>query len=280
MSSQTKRSLFSFVAIIVLLMVAIAPPAFAAPNTNRGYMLNGTDYDGLHTIVSTMVGTGSPPAFAFSLKSPDVFQMFASSAIHPKGSCISANVWHRRYVGGSTTAHEFVMSNFCSGGVQSGTWTWDMTNITVRSKYVRTNTYNDTGTSFQDEVIELRVIKTDTPSNQWTVYLYNFNTSAYDFIAQKSGTILETQGWAWIGDGGYTQDPTMSCPTLYPWGIMQMRAIQKRVSGSWSNIGSGDITSNITDSWPCLSTNNYQERRTIAYQFKIEPYGVAYGPVH
>jgi len=270
-----KRKVFSLFAIIMVLLL-VSTTAYAAPNTNRGYALNGSGYDGLHAIVSTMVGTGNPPAFAFSLKNPDVLQKFASSQIRPKGSCVSAEVTHERLVGASVTTHKLIVGVWCNG-TQSGTITSDITDSTFRSKYVRTNSYNDTGTSFQDEVIEMRVILTDAPTNTWAVYLYNFNTSAYGFLASKSGTALSTDGFVDIGDGGYTQDPTMSCPTLYPWGIMQIRAIQKRVSGSWSTIGSSDITGTIADSWPCLvGTSNYQERRTIPYQFKIEPYGAAY----
>lgn len=261
---------------VLALVLVLSIPVYASPNTNRGYYLNSTDYDGLHAVISTGVGTGSPPAFAFSLKSPDVYQKFASGQLHPKESCLSVDVLHERLVGASTTTHKVVIGVFCSGGGQSGSSSYDLTDSTFRGKYVRTNSYNDTGFAFQDEVIEFRVIKTDAGLNQWGVYAYNFNTSTYDLLFQKYGTSLDHTGWADVGDGGYTQDATMSCPTLYPWGIFQVRAIQKRVSGTWYTISSSDITANITDSWPCISTNNYQQITTYAWQIKIEPYGVTY----
>lgn len=269
-----RNKVFAIAGVLLLLLMMAIPSAQAAPNTNRGYYLDGTGYDGLHAIVSTGVGTGSPPAFTFPAKTPDVLQKYVLQ-VKPHNSCIIASVWYERLPGASTT-HTLEMASTCINGVQSGTWSYDLTDATIRNKYVRTNTYNDTGFAFQDEVIELRVILTYAPTNQWTVYAYNFNTSTYDFLAQNSGTQTAANGYVRIGDGGYSQDPTMSCPTLYPWGIMQIRAVQKRVSGSWSSIGSSDITGTIADSWPCISTNNYQERRTIPYQFKIEPYGVSY----
>lgn len=269
--------LISSVVVLLAVMASFIPVAEAGPAGNRGYELNGTGYDGLHVIVSTMVGTGNPPAFSFATKSPDTYQYFASSQTRPKGSCVSADVVHERVVGSSTTTHRVLIGAWCTGGSTSGTFSYDLTNSTFRSKYVRTNTFNDTGFAFQDEVIEFRVIQTYAPTNQWSVYVYNNTTSAYDFMASSSGSTGGfNDGWVDIGDGGNTQDPTMSCPTLYPWGIMQIRAIQKRVSGTWSSISSSDITNDLIDSWPCLNTNNYQERRTIPYQFKIEPYGVSY----
>jgi hypothetical protein len=272
-----KKRLIAFAGVMLLLLGVSIPSAFASPGSNRGYDLNGSGYDGLHAIVSTMVGTGNPPAFTFNAKSPDVYQYFASSQIRPKNSCVSVDVAARRDVGSSTTTHKIYIGNWCTGGSAQGPYEYDITNSTFRSKYVRTNTFNDTGTAFQDEVMEFRVILLDAGTNKWGAYIYNNTTATYDLLSWISGSTGGfNDGWVDIGDGGYTQDPTMYCPTLYPWGIMQIRAIQKRVSGSWSNISSSDITGTIADSWPCLSTNNYQERRSIAYQFKIEPYGVSY----
>ena len=68
MKRNVLGSLGVFIAAIVLLVSSSV--AYAAPNTNRGYQLNGSGYDGLHAIVSTMVGTGSPPSFA----SPALFR--------------------------------------------------------------------------------------------------------------------------------------------------------------------------------------------------------------
>jgi hypothetical protein len=267
-------SVLGLFAATVMLLVS-SSVAHAAPNTNRGIHLDGTDYDGLRAIVSTMVGTGSPPAFYFPAKSPDVLQMYTTQ-VHPRNSCFSASVWQVHQANSGTTSHTLQVSSFCGVGAQSGNTTYDLTDATFRSKYVRTLSYNDTGVAFQDEVIDIRVVLTNAPTNRWSLYIYNFNTSTYDWLYWKEGTSGQVSGYVRIGDGGYTQDPTMSCPTLYPWGIMQARGIQKRVAGVWSLIGSGDITGTIADSWPCITTNNYKQTSPYPYQLKILPYGAGY----
>lgn len=272
---KTGLRLFGVMAMLIILLMS-GSVAHAAPNTGRGIYLDGAGYDGLRAVISTMVGTGSPPAFTFPTKSPDVYQHF-SSQLHPKNSCVQLNVLQERIVGSGTTTHKIEMVNWCAGAI-SGTWLFDLTNATFRSSYVRTISYNDTGTSFQDEVIDTRIYQTNAGTNQWTMALYNYTTSTWDVKTTSQGTVAQPSGYVDIGDGGYTQDPTIACPTLYPWGIMELRGIQKRTTstGVWANIAAGDITGTIADAWPCLSNNTWTERRGTAYQFKIVPFGAAY----
>lgn len=258
------------------MLLVSAGVAYAAPNTGRGYELDNTGYDGLRAVISTMVGTGSPPSFAFATKSPDVYQHFASQ-VHPKNSCIQVNVIQERIVGSGTTTHFIEVANWCSGAV-SGTWYFDLTNATFRSSYVRTISYNDTGFAFQDEVIDVRIYQTNVGTNQWTMALYNYTTSTWDVKTTSQGTAIQPGGYVDVGDGGYTQDATMSCPTLYPWGIWEIRGIQKRTTatGVWANIVAGDITTNIANNWPCINTNNYDVKVSTPYQIKVGPDGFTY----
>ena len=271
MKRKVFGSLVVFIAAIIMLVSSSV--AYAAPNTGRGHDLNNNGYDGLRAVMSTMVGTGSPPAFSFSAKSPDVWQMFATQ-LHPKNSCLQVNGWHQRTAGvGQATTHTILVYDWCS---QTYIYSAYLTNATIRSNYVRTISYNDTGFAFQDEVFDTRIVQTNVGTNQWTAYLFNYNTGLWDQIAQAAGTPVQAVGYVDIGDGGYTQDPTMSCPTLYPWGIMEIRGIQKRISGVWSYISASDITGTIADPWPCLTANVYQQKSSIPYQIKIGPQGFPY----
>lgn len=270
-----KKRLTILASVLLLLLMMVIPSAYAAPNTARGFNVNNAGYDGVRAVLSTGVGTGSPPAFAFTAKSPDVFQYFAEQ-VHPKNGCMVVDVIQQKVANVAGTTHTLVLGNFCTGGTYNGgPVSFDLTNATFRSTYVRTNTYNDTGTAYQDEVVDVRLVQTNAGTNEWSFYIYNATTAAWDFKTSISGTTTQAAGYIDIGDGGYTQDATMSCPTLYPWGILEIRGIQLRKSGVWNWMAAGDINSNIADSWPCLTTNNYQER-TSANFYKLEPYGVGY----
>lgn len=265
-----KRKIIAFISVFAMLLLLVIP-AHAAPNTARGPIIRvGT---GLRAVVSTMVGTGSPPAFFFTNKSPDVYQAFFSSQIHPVNGCLQAEVLHEHLVGFGTT-HKFQVYNWCSPGVGTS-YSISLLDSTFRGKYVRTNTWNDTGTAFQDENIDVRVY--NTTGTTWVAQIYNYNTSTYDTLVTKSGTSINNEGSANFGDAGYTQDsPGAYCPTLYPWGVMQIRGIQKLVSGTWSFITAGDIYAYYTDSMYCFSSSQYMSTTPQPYQFKVLPFGVAY----
>lgn len=266
---NARRFFGIFATLMVVLLFAL--PAQASPNTARGLALTTPGILGLRAIMSTGQGTGSPPPFSFSAKSPDVYQKFVQQ-LHPPSGCLQWEIVHERFAGGSTSNY-IQIYDWCHTGVPSP-YSVALSDATFRGKYVRTISYNDTGFAFQDEVVDVRTY--NSTGTTWVAQIWNFNTSAYDTVVTKSGTSAQSQGYADIGDGGHTQDPTMSCPTLYPWGILQIRGIQKYASGAWNLIGSGDISSFITDSWPCISNNQYMTTSPFVYQFKLLPYGASY----
>lgn len=267
MKRKVLGSLGVLIAAVVLLVSSSV--AYAAPNTQKGLLINTGS--GLRGIVSTMVGTGSPPAFSFSAKSPDVYQLFFSSQIHPYHGCIQAEVYHERVVGGATS-HVFQFYPKC-GTSGAPLYAINLGDATFRGKYVRTNTWNDTGFAFQDENLDVRVY--NSTGTTWVGQVYNYNTSAWDTLATLSGTSIG-DGYVDFGDGGYTEDPTMSCPTLYPWGIAQIRGMQKYSGGTWTTIAAGDISVYDIGTMPCFSNNVYEVKKPNAWQFKVVPYGVSY----
>lgn len=265
-----KKKVAAIVSVLLLVLMMLPNSAFATGKTED---MDLNTNNGLRAIVSTMVGTGNPPPFTLSATSPDRYQVLFSSQIHPYNSCFQAEVIHERFVGGATT-HKLAFYNWCGGSLWGVN---DLTNATFRSKYVRTNTWNDTGTAFQDENIDIRVY--NDVNNNWLGQAYNYNTGAWDTLASISGNPTNTASYISFGDDGVENASGDYCPTLYPWGIAQIRGIQKfnNVTRTWSTIGSGDIQGYFQDpNMYCFTNNVWQLKTPNPWQFKIVPYGVSY----
>lgn len=259
---------------ILMLMVAMLPVSNVLAYTPifRGLYVN-TSHEGLRALVSTGSANGSPPNFAFSAFSPDTVDQVWQFRILPQASCINAGTEFERYPGAST-GRVFYVENTCTGNRLTQT---SLSDATFRSKYVRTNTWNDTGTAFQDETYDLRVFKISTVP-VWQVQIYNYNTSSYDFVINVTGAGTTTNGSIEFTDSGGTQQATgQYCPTLYAWSIVQMRGLQRYTysSGTWTTLSSGDV-SYYNDTAYCFTNNVYKVTTPHPYQWKLLPYGATY----
>lgn len=264
-----KRRLFSVFGVLLLLAMMAIPSAYAAPGQYRGYELGNSGYSGLRAIMSTGTSaSGSPPHFYFPAKSPDVYQEF-TQYLYPRNACIRAQVTHKHVAGSGTTQNRLEFVDLTTGGIGY----FDLTDAAFRAQSVRNITYNDTGTAFQDDVVDVRVY--NTSGNTWVGEVWDFNLSIWRTYKTVTCTRNET-GYVDIGDQGYTQDPTMSCPTLYPWNLLQIRGIKKYSGGTWNFITSGDITYYEADNWPCITANQYMVASPYVYQIKLKPYGTSF----
>lgn len=266
-----KRKVFMFLGIVALL-VSIMPVhnVLAWSTLYKGLDIN-TSHDGLRALISTGNAGGSPPTFSFTSFSPDNVDQDWVFRIYPAYSCVEAGTEFWRQIGGATTAKFYVVDT-CNG---TYVYSISVTDATWRGKYARTNTWNDTGTSFQDENYDVRIIKPSAlPS--WQVQLYNYSTSTWDFVVNVSGTGASATGAVEFVDNGGTQQATGKyCPTLYAWNVLQMRGLQRRLSGTWYTIGSGDI-SYYNDIEYCFTNNTYKITTPQPYQWKMLPYGASY----
>jgi hypothetical protein len=262
-----KRLLAVFGLLLLVFTVSI-PSAQAAPGNVRGYELNNSGYNGLRALMSAGTAGGSPPNFYFPAKSPDVNQEFIQQ-LYPKNSPLKIELRHSHVAGSGTTQNRLYFLTLCDGT----TGYYDLADSTVRGAYVKQVSYNDTGMAFTDEVVDVRIY--NTSGSTWVAQIYNNILSTYQTIYTKSCSRTEL-GYVDILDNGYTQDATMACPTLYPWGILQIRGIQKLSGGVWSLISAGDITYYAADNWPCINTNNYMVTNPYVFQIKLLPYGVGY----
>lgn len=257
---------------VIMLVVAFMPSSSAlAYGTKYKGLYVDPSHTGLRAIISTGSSTGSPPRFSFSALSPDSHWQVWQYYLNPSYACVFAGTEFLRAPGGSTTRNFFIYDN-CSSTYKLQT---SLENSSFRSAYVRLNTWNDTGTSFQDENYDMRIIQTS--ANWWTVYLYNYNTSTWDSqYAVWGSTTLDTGG-AWFMDAGGTQQESGAyCPTLYARNIMQFRGMQYRNSGgTWITLGSGDI-GYYNDAELCFTNNTYKITTPQPYQWKMLPYGASY----
>lgn len=252
-------------------MLSVIPTASASAKFHT-VRVNTANVDGLIAIISTGQGTGSPPPFAFTAQSPDSFWQVFRFAVQPINSCLDAGIEHMR-APGSFTANRFYIYNWCVSPAAYIS-TIPLTDAAFRGKYVRLNTWNDTGTAFQDETLQVQVVKSG--ANTWNTYLYNYSTSVWDLIASRNGTYSANTSsvFSYVDDGS-TQDAPAYCPTLYPWGILQFRGMQKHISGVWSALATSDITTILDNSY-CFANNIYDSTQPNPWQLKIRPYGVAY----
>ena len=272
-----KRAISIIALISFALSLAFIPNIANASTKSKGAVIISTaTHDGIHAYVSTGVGTVNGNEFNLYAMNPDRYQVIFSSQVHPRNSCLQAEVYHERPTGGSTS-HFFQFYNWCAGN--SIAYRVNLkTDTTFRSKYVRTFTWNDTGVAFNDETLEYRIILLDAASNTWGGYLYNYNTSTYDFIVSNGGSAGTVDGFFDWGDGGGTQDsPNPYCPPLNPTFVQQIRGIQLRNSGVWSNLQAWQIQFYWDDPMYCFNTVVLYKKTTPQPQiFKILPSNANY----
>jgi len=266
-----KLKLFALFGIFLLALSFIPiQNALAYTALYKGLYVN-TSHDGLRAIVSTGSANGSPPNFAFTAFNPDTVDQVWQFRVLPEASCISAGTEFERPAG-SSTSRVFFVENTCTGNRLTQT---SLSDATFRSKYVNLYSFNDTGTAFQDEAYDLRILKINSVP-VWQVQLYNFTTSTYDFVINVTGAGTTTDGSIEFVDSGGTQQSTGKyCPTLYAYSILEMRGLQKHSGGVWSTLASGDI-SYYNDAEYCFTNNTYKITNPQPYQWKMLPYGATY----
>lgn len=258
---------------IVMLVIALAPSNVFAATKWKGMQLNDNG-DGIHAYLST--GTHSNPAnnFAFTAVSPDEEQNWYLQIIPPGQSCVSFIISHLKYAGSGTQYHQMAFQNDCTGGI---IWNADLTNASNRSNYIRTFNWNDTGTAYNSDDVEVRII--NTSGNCFSGYIYNFNTAVYDLKASACGSTGNSYGGAYFIDTGGTQDaPNAYCPGLAPSQVVHIRGIQYRYGvGNWSNITSGDISTLVNDTMYCFNTTSqYWRVDPAVHAFKFKTAFTAY----
>lgn len=219
-----------------------------------------------------MNSNGGP--FTFYAMNPDRDQLYNLSLIPPGNSCI-AGITEVVRSSGSSNSHLVGFSDACTD-----TWLWsaDLSNATVRSNYARTWTWNDTGTPFTDEIVQLRII--DNGSNCFAGYIFNFNTSAWELKATRCGNSGFPLGYAyWENFGGTQESPNPQCFSMAGSYVWQIRGIQFRYGiGNWSTITANDINGILSDSQYCFNIVALYQivTGTQPQLFKIRAAGITY----
>ncbi|GAA1737140.1 cellulose binding domain-containing protein [Luedemannella helvata] len=102
---------------------------------------------------------------------PDDF-VYAPTTYPGSGSCIEMVTVYRSGL--------FISPfDWCGGGWQTGT---EVT-PSFQTNYIRSSAYS------------VKIEKTNATTNQWTAYLYNYTTSAWDTFYVSSGTNTSAEGW-------------------------------------------------------------------------------------
>lgn len=245
-----RNRFLGMILLIVLLAAALVSPAHAASKT-AGYWLDaaGNTSDGLHAYMSTTIGGGT--AFTLYNKTGLPAQKFYTGQMKPVNSCLEADISHTLNTSTGVTSHLLEVTDRCSSHYYSA----DIkNNATWRSKYAQVLSFNDTGTAFNDEVVEIRIVRVSVSPEQWGAYLYNKTTAAYDQVLLATGS-LPSDGWLTFEDIGATQDaPGAYCPNFNYAHTFQIRGIQQRYgAGTWVNITSSSFYY-FADSMYCLPT--------------------------
>lgn len=251
------------VAITLAVLFALSISVAYAGTSDQGYYLvDGAS--GGHVIgIQAMVSSMSTVSLNHGTPSRNM-EIFAPSLLPLPSSCLEISVRTIRLTNMSVTAHELGVVDSCmSPATWKAVWVMD---ATFKSKYERSQTYYGfhAGSGYiTDKMLKVKVYRYNPTGNCWGAYVWNYNTSAWDTIYTKCGTIVGREGWyGWTVFETYgfnTASSTPICVSLGSYGVSQARDL-KFVKDDLSlvAVSAADHYSDILDWNGCWSSYDWQ----------------------